>query len=210
MLWRRFCSYVWNFYRNFTARSVLWRIVTLLWCCCVYWKANIDNNIVLLPKSFFSSYRLFSKPTSIILCTSFKGHYLIKISSFEFILDPNLIFLWLFVLFTYLTECPCPCPLQVIYITCIHIPYVAFFEYLLFNYFLVPAISLLLLSAIWRKIFPILSLIHTSINNTTVEWINHDHCNLYGLLYCHCYHRYTYFVLWCSSYRNKKYPVNKG
>lgn len=97
MLWRRFCSYVWNFYRNFTARSVLWRIVTLLQRSCVYWKANIDNNIVLLPESFFSSFRFFSKPTSTILSTTFRGNYLIKISSFEFLLDPNLIFLWLLV-----------------------------------------------------------------------------------------------------------------
>lgn len=97
LLWRGFCNDVWHFYRNFTARSVLWRIVTLLWRCCVYWKANIDNNIVLLPKSFFSSYTFFSKPTSIILCTTLKGHYFIKKSSFEFILDPNLTFLWLLV-----------------------------------------------------------------------------------------------------------------
>ena len=67
-------------------------------------------------------------------------------------------------------RCCCPCPLYVIYITQIHILYIAFikcFTDSLWMFFLYSTVT----ASSWTNTFVFISQLHTSINDIIVEWV---------------------------------------
>ena len=94
-------------------------------------------------------------------------------------------------------RCCCPCPLYVIYITQIHILYIAFikcFTASLWMFFLYSTVT----ASSWTNTFVFISQLHTSINDIIVEESSRSPQTLQPIILWFPLSLYI-LVLWCSS-----------